>query len=95
MVDTGATYSMVPTSLLRDIGITPTREAGFRLADGTRQPMQIGNIQVTINESTSVCPVVFGPDDASPLIGAVTLEALLLTVDPIERRLVATDGLLL
>ena len=38
--------------------------------------------------------MVFGPEDQY-LLGATTLEELLLTVDPIGRRLVPAEGLLL
>ncbi|MCY4625340.1 MAG: hypothetical protein OXC99_10135 [Chloroflexi bacterium] len=95
LVDTGATYSMVPENVLREIGIAPIRASFFQLADGSRERMQMGRMLVSIGGLAEICPVVFGPENARPLIGAVTLEALLLTVDPIKRRLVSTDGLLL
>ena len=38
--------------------------------------------------------VVFGDEDAEPLLGAVTLEEFGLGVDPVRRRLVPVDGYL-
>lgn len=38
--------------------------------------------------------IVFGPDDAQPLLGAVTLETFGLAVDPINERLTYVDALL-
>ena len=35
LVDTGATHSMMPASLLRRLGVTPTRQRDFH--DGRRQ----------------------------------------------------------
>lgn len=37
---------------------------------------------------SGVAPVAFGNDDAEPIMGAVTLEALMLMVDPIAQELV-------
>jgi hypothetical protein len=39
--------------------------------------------------------VAFGGDDLPPLLGADTLQGILLVVDPVEERLVSTDALLL
>ena len=41
--------------------------------------------------ATVMC--IFGPDDSTVLIGAHTLEAFLLAVGPIEKRLVPVDAL--
>lgn len=34
LVDTGATHSMMPASLLRQLGVTPARQRTFTMADG-------------------------------------------------------------
>ena len=48
-VDTGATYTVLPSSLLREIGIPVTRQARFELGDGRIVQMDIGQAQATIN----------------------------------------------
>ena len=88
MVDTGAIFTMLPGSLLREIGISPTRKDIFELADGSRAEMEIGEMRVRSNGYSAVTPVIFGRKDATPLIGAVTLEELLLVVDPVGQRLI-------
>ncbi len=90
VVNTGVTYTMLPAGLLREMGIAPSRKAAFECADGRRGEMDVGEVQVTINDSTAITPVAFGEDGAEPLIGAVTLEILLLAVDPVGARLVPT-----
>ena len=45
-----------------------------------------GEALVRINGFAQVTPVVFGEDDAEPLIGVVTLEQLELAVDPFGWR---------
>ena len=43
IVDTGATYSMLPTSLLKEkLGLSPLEEMTFTLADGSRQAYGLG-----------------------------------------------------
>ena len=92
-VDTGATYTVLPSSLLREIGIPVTRQARFELGDGRIVQMDIGQAQATINGETAITQVVFGEDDIPPLLGAVTLEELLLAVDPASQRLIPTNAI--
>ncbi len=89
-VDTGAAYTTLPTSLLREIGIEPMGKRRFLLADGRRVDMDYGRAWATINGTSEVTIVVFGEDDAPTLLGAYTLEGLALAVDPISQRLVPT-----
>ena len=93
MVDTGSTYTVLPSSILKDMGIIPTRKATFEFGDGRLLEMDMGEARASINGESAVTPVVFGEDDTSPLIGAVTLEELLLAVDPAGVRLVPARDL--
>ena len=89
-VDTGAAYTTLPGSLLRELGIEPMDKGVFLLADGRRVEMDIGRAWATVDGSSEVTLVVFGEDDAPALLGAYTLEGLRLAVDPIAQRLVPT-----
>ena len=42
IVDTGATYSMLPSSLLLELGITPDGDKTFTLADGVERKYEMG-----------------------------------------------------
>ena len=94
LVDTGATYSVIPANLLRELGVPVARQARFELADGRIVDMDIGEARATIDDQSVVTQVIFGEDGATPLLGSYTLEGLLLTVDPYNERLVPTHGLL-
>lgn len=89
-VDTGAAYTTLPARLLREIGVEPTGQRRFLLADGRRVDLDYGRAWVTIDGESEVTVVVFGEDDGSSLLGAYTLEGLALAVDPMEQRLVPT-----
>ncbi len=88
IVDTGATYTVAPGRLLRELGIEPLRTSQVELADGSVREYQRGEARVTIDGSSAVTPVIFGEDDAELLIGVVTLEELELAIDPIGERLI-------
>ena len=89
-VDTGAAYTTLPSSLLRELGVEPMGKRRFLLADGRRVDMDYGRAWATIDGSSEVTIVVFGEDDAPALLGAYTLEGLALAVDPTSQRLVPT-----
>ena len=87
LVDTGATYTVAPAPLPRRMGVEPTLRRRFALADGSTAEWEMGIAHVRINDETLPSPIVFGEEDAQPLLGAVTLEEFGLGVDPVGRRL--------
>ena len=90
-VDTGAFYTTIPARLLRQLGIEPMGSRRFLVADGRRVEMEYGQAWATIDGESEVTIVVFGEDDAPPLIGAYTLEGLALAVDPSSQRLIPAN----
>lgn len=95
LVDTGATYTALPESLLNRLGVRPKVNRRFRLADGRVARLPLGETIVRLSDEEWSVPVIFAPEDASPLLGATALEAFSLVVDPNEGRLVPADALLL
>jgi predicted aspartyl protease len=95
LVDTGSEFSAMPASLLQRLGVRPHRRARMRLADGTVGEWELGRANARIDgmEEATIC--VFAPEAATPTIGAYTLEAMLLGVDPSRRQLVPREGFLL
>ena len=91
MVDTGSTLTALPESLLISLGVVPVRRASFELADESVVEYPVGNASIRYNGETVTNPVVFTPDDVSPIIGAVTLEALALMVDSARGRLLPVN----
>ena len=93
-VDAGASFTTLPSSLLRELGIEPMGKRGLLLADSRRIEMDYGEARATIDGDTVTTIVVFGEDEAPPLLGAYTLEGLALAVDPEAQRLVPTHMIL-
>lgn len=94
LADTGASHTVLPSSLLRRLGVTAHTRAPFRVADGRQIEYDVGRTWVRVVGREELTLVVFG-EEAQALLGAMTLEALLLGVDPVERRLVPVPGLLM
>jgi predicted aspartyl protease len=87
LVDSGATYSVVPAPVLARIGVEPVQEQEFRLANGDRIVRKKGIAAFKYGERIGGADVVFGEDGDANLLGALTLEALGLALDPLKREL--------
>ena len=90
-VDTGAFYTTLPAHLLRQLGIETMGSRRFLVADGRRVEMEYGRAWATIDGESEVTIVVFGAENAPPLLGAYTLVGLALAVDPSSQRLVPAN----
>ncbi len=87
LIDSGAIYSIVPQRLLRRLGIKPLGSEEFRLADGSTIVRRKGVALFRYSARVGGADVIFGEKDDSILLGALTLEALGLSLDPLKRRL--------
>ena len=87
LVDTGASYSQIPDSLLRSLGISPTDTVEAVLADGRVVEDPIAEVRVRIDGRETFTWVTFGPENVSSLLGAHALEGVRLSVDPYRMEL--------
>ena len=91
LVDTGASDSMFPASLLEQLHVRPRSQVDYVLADGSEVTYGRGQAHITIDDRDGICPVIFGPEgDDNCLIGATTLQVLIFTMDSANESLVAT-----
>ena len=95
LVDTGATFTIVPAPILYCLGVEPQKSGSFELADGSFRDYSIGETRVQVDGEEINSPVVFGEETMEPILGAVTLEILGLGVDPARRRLIRVPWRLL
>ena len=93
LVDTGATYTMLPASLLTPLGVETVETQTFMLADGSEIQLDVGDTLLRVEGRSRYSPVVFMNEGTSAVLGAVTLEIFLLGVDPIRQRLVPMTAL--
>ena len=95
LVDTGATFTIVPAKVLRALGVSRDKRGAFELADGSLRNFDIGETRIRVNGGETNSPVVFGEGGMQPILGAVTLEILGLAVDPARKRLIEVPWRLL
>ena len=88
LVDTGATFTILPSPILDSLGVEPQRSGSFELADGSFRDYRIGETILRVEGEEVSSVVVFGDEDMGPILGAVTLEILGLGVDPVSQRLI-------
>ena len=92
LVDTGATFTSVPAPVLERLGVVPHRTVSLRMANGVVDRRRIGLVRAELDGMEESILCVFGDPDSPAAIGAHTLEAFLLAVDPVEQRLVPVEG---
>ena len=87
LVDTGATDSLAPGVALRKIGIEQAGRTTYELTDGTVHEYEFGLVQIEFMGEVTAGRVIFGSDDAEPLLGVTALASVGITVDPTNRTL--------
>jgi clan AA aspartic protease len=95
VVDTGATYSIIPAEIAHDLGIRAIRERTFTLADGRQMTRRLGEARLAYDGVDAPGFVVIGEPGDVPLLGATTLDMLGMEVDPVAQTLRPTTLYLL
>ena len=93
LVDTGSTFTCLPADLLREFGVVPYRRIRSELADGSVVEDDVGIVHVWVESIETPTLAIFAGEGAPALLGAYTLEGVLLAVDPVRQRLAPTHAL--
>jgi clan AA aspartic protease len=72
---------------LRAIGLGPKAQRTYSLADGTETIVDITTAEIEFMGDLVGTTIVFGPDDAEPILGAAALESVGIEIDPRSQRL--------
>lgn len=87
LVDSGATYTLLPHKVWKEIGLSPKRSVIFTLTDGTTIGRNVSECYISIPEGEGHTPVILGEPGDEALLGVVTLEILGLVLNPFNRTL--------
>ena len=87
LVDSGATYSLVPHDVWKALDLVPKRTVTFTLADGTPVQRAVSECHLILPEGDAHTPVILGEPGDQALLGVVTLEILGLVLHPFRRTL--------
>lgn len=91
LVDSGASYTSLPTQVVKELDIKPKFEETFSLADASTITRKIGNALIRWRGREVATPVILGERGDSALLGAITLESLGVVLDPLKRQLRPAD----
>ncbi len=87
LVDTGTTDSLAPAAALRKAGIKPLQKMTYELADGSLKEYLFGITSIEFMGEVTAGRIIFGPDDAEPILGVTALESVGILVDPANKTL--------
>ena len=93
LVDTGATFTVIPRALAEELQLPITGRRSVRTATGDVE-LDRGRAMVQINGQSEINPVLISETLDRVLVGVITLETLSLTVDPTRGELKEADTLL-
>lgn len=87
LVDTGAVDCLIPGKHLKALGLKPRGKRLYELADGSEVTLKVTVAEVEFMGERVGATVIFGPDDAEPILGVTALESVGIEVDPRSQRL--------
>jgi len=87
LIDSGATYSLLPKAAWEAIDLKPERTLSFTLADGTSVQRSVSEAFIAFPQGQAHTPVILGEEGDEALLGVVTLEILGLVLNPFDRTL--------
>jgi clan AA aspartic protease len=87
LIDSGATYTVLPKTTWKAIGLKSKRRMTFTLADGTAIDRSVSEVYIKLPQGEAHTPVILGEGADQPLLGVVTLEILGFVYNPFDRTL--------
>lgn len=91
LVDTGATLSWIPRTILEKLGVHAFSRLPFTLADGHRLERDTTAVLMIVDGRKGAVQVAFGEPGEEPVLGATSLEGLGFIVDPVGQKLIPRD----
>ena len=91
LVDTSRSYTLVPASVLDELGIERAHSDTFSLPDGSKQEFSIGLVEMELEGDTGYAHVVFVGDDYKITLGSMALGTFALAADAKHRRLIPAE----
>jgi len=71
LIDSGATYSLLPQKIWQSIELSPKREHTFTLADGSTVTRKVSECYIILPQGEAHTPVIMGESEDVALLGVV------------------------
>jgi clan AA aspartic protease len=81
LVDTGATTLCLPADVIRQLGLTRYRTETVAIATGTTDVRTFQSVELHVGNRTTTVDVMELPEGSEPLLGAVPMQLLGITLD--------------
>lgn len=95
LVDTGASYLVVPAPILESLAVRRLEKRPFTLGDGRSIDYDVGVALLRMDGRALPTLCVFGDVESQPVLGAVAMETFGLAPDPVSQTLIRVPGLLM
>src|SRR5713226_8350375 len=86
LMDSGAVYSVIPSVLLRKLGVRPPSTRTFIMAEGSEITRKMGEVLFRLNGRQGAAPVIFREKQDGARLATASREALGMTLDPMKRE---------
>jgi clan AA aspartic protease len=92
LVDTGATYTLLPADVVAALELRALDDWQAELASGERVVYPLGEVRVRLGHRERTTLFAAGPVGCPALLGALALETFSLAADPVHQRLLPVVG---
>jgi len=92
LVDTGASTLSLPSSLIKQLGLTKVSTRRITTATGQSHADRYSAVRLKIEERDATVEVMEVPDGVPVLIGQIPLEYMDFVVDPANQRLIGNPA---
>lgn len=69
------------------MGVETVGKTAYELADGSIHEYPFGLVEIVFMGEVTAGRIVFGPDNAKPILGVTALESVGMIIDPANRTL--------
>ena len=87
LIDTGATTLALPQKYITNLGLETFKTVAVSTATGISERKIYSDVKVKLFERETICECIELPDDATPLLGVIPLEAMGVELDLQNQKL--------
>lgn len=92
LVDTGKTFTLIPESILEELGIERRETRTFTLPDNSKRDLSLGWTEIELNGDSPVnIHVIFWPGSDQATLGYLALSSFALAADAKSQRLIPAE----